>query len=97
MKTRIAQLDMHRSFPVKTESTLAAESIRFVMLIFNAALWRSGPSRPPWGPNSFNFMQFLGKFGKIVCCPPPRELALPTWGNPGPVLVTDNHYSLQGH
>ena len=23
------------------------------------------------GPNSFNFMQFLGKFGKIVCwCPP---------------------------
>ena len=26
---------------------------------------------PPRGPNSFNFMQFLGKFGKIVCwCPP---------------------------
>ena len=25
---------------------------------------------PPGGPNSFNFMQFLGKFGKIVCwCP----------------------------
>ena len=24
----------------------------------------------PWGPNSFNFVQFLGKFGKIVCwCP----------------------------
>ena len=22
---------------------------------------------PPGGPNSFNFMQFLGKFGKIVC------------------------------
>ena len=21
----------------------------------------------PRGPNSFNFMQFLGKFGKIVC------------------------------
>ena len=24
----------------------------------------------PGGPNSFNFMQFWGKFGKIVCwCP----------------------------
>ena len=35
------------------------------------------------GPNSFDFMQFLGKFGKIVCCrPPPGELA-PPWGNPG--------------
>ena len=26
-------------------------------------------TRPP-GPNSFNFMQFLGKFGKIVCWRP---------------------------
>ena len=24
---------------------------------------------PPGGPNSFNFMQFLGKFGKIACSP----------------------------
>ena len=24
----------------------------------------------PGGPNSFNFMQFLGKFGKIVCWRP---------------------------
>ena len=32
---------------------------------------------PPGHPNSFNFMQFSGNFGKIVCwCPPP-------WGNPG--------------
>ena len=23
------------------------------------------------GPNSFNFMQFLGKYGKIVCWRPP--------------------------
>ena len=31
---------------------------------------------PLRGPNSFNFMQFLGKFGKIVCWrPPPGELA----------------------
>ena len=27
-------------------------------------------ARPPGGPNSFNFMQFLGKFGKIVCWHP---------------------------
>ena len=26
---------------------------------------------PRGGPNSFNFMQFLGKFGKIVCWLPP--------------------------
>ena len=44
------------------------------------------PSAPPLvsaGPNSFNFMQFLGKFGKIVCWrPPPRELVPPPRGNP---------------
>ena len=28
-------------------------------------------TRPPGGPNSFNFMQFLEKFGKIVCWHPP--------------------------
>ena len=28
-------------------------------------------ARPPGGPNSFNFMQFLGNFGKIVCWRPP--------------------------
>ena len=38
---------------------------------------------PPGGPNSFNFMQFLGKFGKIVCWRPPGELAPPPRGNPG--------------
>ena len=27
---------------------------------------------PPGGPNSFNFMQFLGKCGKIVCSIPPE-------------------------
>ena len=38
---------------------------------------------PPGGPNSFNFMQFLGKFGKIVCWHPPGELVPPPQGNPG--------------
>ena len=28
--------------------------------------WRIYIGNPPGGPNSFNFMQFLGKFGKIV-------------------------------
>ena len=38
---------------------------------------------PPQGRNSFNFMQFLGKFGEIVCWRPPGELAPPSRGNPG--------------
>ena len=25
---------------------------------------------PPWGPNSFNFMQFLGKYGNINVAAP---------------------------
>ena len=37
--------------------------------------WSKGGGRegraPPGGPNSFNFMQFLGNFGKIVCWRPP--------------------------
>ena len=26
--------------------------------------------QPPWGPNSFHFMQLLGKFDKILCWHP---------------------------
>ena len=37
-------------------------------------------ARPPGGPNSFNFMQFLGKFGKIVCWRPPLESWRPLLG-----------------
>ena len=40
-------------------------------------------TRAPRGPNSFNFMQFLGKFGEIVCWRPPGELVPPPQGNPG--------------
>ena len=46
-------------------------------------------ARPPPSkrPNSFNFMQFSGKFGKIVCWrPPPGQLA-PPWRNPGSAAV----------
>ena len=37
---------------------------------------------PPVGQNSFNFMQFLGIFGKIVCWhpPSPRGVGAPTSG-----------------
>ena len=43
---------------------------------------------PHRGPNSFNFMQFLGKFGKIVCCcPPPPEGFRPTSEKSDPPLV----------
>ena len=37
--------------------------------------------RPPPGQNSFNFMQFLGNFGKILCWrPPPRGVGAPLLG-----------------
>ena len=42
---------------------------------------RGTPAPPNWGTNSFNFMQFLGKFGKIVCWrPPPPESWCPHHG-----------------
>ena len=44
---------------------------------------RGARGTPPPGPNSFNCMQFLGKFGKIVCWRPPGKLAPPPRGNPG--------------
>ena len=45
---------------------------------------KGGARTHPPGPNSFNFMQFLGNFAKIVCWrPPSRELAPPPRGNPG--------------
>ena len=41
---------------------------------------------PPLRPNSFNFMQFLGEFGKIACSRPPLGgFTPPPWGNPGSV------------
>ena len=40
---------------------------------------------PPGHPNSFDFMQFSRKCGKIVCCPP-RGVGAPQ-GNPGSVAA----------
>ena len=39
------------------------------MFFYTLADLRGREGRPP-GPNSFNFMQFLGKFGKIICWRP---------------------------
>ena len=57
-----------------------------------ADLGGGGGSRDarPRVPNSFNFMQFSGKFGKIVCWCPPGELAPPPRGNPGSATASDS-------
>ena len=34
---------------------------------------RGARGTPPGGPNSLNFMHFLGNFGKIVCWRPPES------------------------
>ena len=45
-----------------------------------ADLRRVRDARPLGGPNSFNFMQFLGKFGKSVCWRPPGRVGAHTSG-----------------
>ena len=42
------------------------------------ARWTRPP--PTRSPNSFNFMQFWGKFGKIICWRPPPRVGSPTSG-----------------
>ena len=42
----------------------------------------AGGAHLPGCPNSFDFMQFLGQFGKIVCWRPPWGFGAP-WRNPG--------------
>ena len=49
----------------------------------------AGDARPPGDPNSFNFMQFLGKIDKFVCWCPPGELVPPPRGNPGSATGLD--------
>ena len=51
-----------------------------------------GRAPPSGGPNSFNFMQFSGKIGKIICWRPPGELAPPPRGNPGSATVITSFF-----
>ena len=42
--------------------------------------WGARTPPPPRAPIFFDFMQFSGNFGKIVClCPPPLGLGVPPW------------------
>ena len=54
----------------------------FILLPVADLRGREGRAPPSWGPNSFNFMQFSGKYGKIVCWRPQR-VGAPPRGNPG--------------
>ena len=63
----------------KIENIIARQNWAYSVADLNSKIL---DARPPRGPNSFNFMQFLGKFGKIVCWRPPGELAPPPQGNP---------------
>ena len=51
------------------ETRMHSSRMRTQWRIYIVKFWTRAP--PPGGPNSFNFMQFLGKFGKIVCWRPP--------------------------
>ena len=68
-----------------TGKVLGANPVRVFMSGDLSSGGSKGGARdaPPGGPNSFNFMQFLEKFGKITCWRPPGELAPPPQGKPG--------------
>ena len=72
--------------PPVNRMTGRCKNITFPQLLLPVADLRGGArdAHPPGGPNSLNFNQLLGKFGKIICWrPPPGELAPPPRGNPG--------------
>ena len=56
-----------------------------------------GTPSPPGGPNSFNFMQFLGNFDKIVYCAPSfiGEWAPPPRKNPGSATVIGKEWIMK--
>ena len=49
---------------------------------------------PRGGPNSFNFMQFLGNSTNLYVGAPPGELAPPPRGNPGSTTALCSSYCL---
>ena len=72
-KTGVASLSLHYNtmccmhFPMHCTNIYCVQDIPVADLHSKIL-----DARPPLGgPNSFNFMQFLGKFGKIVCWRPP--------------------------
>ena len=56
-----------------------SEVIRQLSAVADLGGAKGGPPAPPppEHTNSFDFMQFSGKFGKIICWRPPGELAPP--------------------
>ena len=56
---------------------------------------RGGAPSSPWGPNSFNFMQFLGKFAKIVYWRLPWRVGAPPHGTPGSATGSLKHMEVR--
>ena len=73
-----------------SSDNLAGNRVFFIILVELDLLITFQPSggskggrrgrAPPPGPNSFNFMQFLGKFDKFVCWRPPWGVGAPSSG-----------------
>ena len=84
-----ADTHLNRMTYRQVKNYISATTVAEQWRIYIVKFWM----RPPPGPNSFNFMHFWGKFGKIVCWrPPPGELAPPPRGNPGSATADGNNY-----
>ena len=68
---------MHSSRMRTTRSLTCAGGSAFAVADLHSKIL---DARPPRGPNSFNFMQFLGTFGKIICWRPPWGVGAPSSG-----------------
>ena len=76
---------LRHEWPPKATTTWILLASLLLLLYFAVIVsgWSKGDERgahSPWGPNSFNFMQFFGKFGKIVCWCAPWRARAPTSG-----------------
>ena len=61
------------------------------LVINDMCQWRiQGGVPPPTAQNFLDFIQFLGKFDKIICWCPPRGSAPPPTGNPVSAPVSAN-------
>ena len=77
---------------MSVEKPKAASGKKYTPAVADPRGARDAPPTPPLtprGPNSFNFMQFWGNFGKIVCwCPHLGESWIRHW----PVDLCGNCY-----